>query len=492
VATYKSEKEQELALDADILSRKVGTEGGQVGGDQKLTALRNQLAIQHDLVEKDRARDLDALGLDEAQKKAINAKYNQEIYDLNLGFLKSYKQIQEEIMQASLAEWQLYYEKRKTEIDQNEVEQIRRQDDARQKDLISIRKYNRDRQKIEDEAALARAQTAANNAYLERNATAEGTKARADAEAHLTEVVKGLNQQVTNNRNHGQDAQRDKVINTLNDIEGVYKNSTEAIGNILDIGFEAQKARLADLETLQEKNYEKGVKQIQDSTGTEEEKAARLKVLDSRRMAEKEANDRKLRQMETERAQFEKAASITSIILDTTKAVIGFLHNPGGFAGVALSVTAGILGAAQLAKAIATPVPHYKTGAGVNGKPLHTGGKAVVGDGYEPELITEPGKKPYLSAAVPTMLDLAPMTSVVPISMLDDMSRMWVTDQGILAHQSDNSELSHKLDRLNNTMVWMAGSIKESAKNNRPRVTINNNIGNDLNHLAWVRKNVFE
>jgi hypothetical protein len=258
----------------------------------------------------------------------------------------------------------------------------------------------------------------------------------------------------------------------------------------LDISTENQKAKIEELEAEQQKNYESQITAIQATTISEEEKAARVNVLEKQRMAQKEANDRRERQLEVERAQFEKAASITSIILDTTKAIIGFLHNPGGFAGIALSVAAGITGAAQLAKAVATQVPHYRHGAGIDGRPLHSGGLFVAGDGGEPELVTAPGKKPYLSPATPTLLNEGPMTSVIPLSRLDNMSRMWVTDQGILTYSApDNSQ---DLREIRNAIGWLGGVVKESAKNNRPRVTVVNNFGKDLAHAAWVRKNVFD
>lgn len=463
-------------------------------GDRS-AAIAEEAEAQRKILQADRDAALAKIDntVDNQDKiREINLKFANDQRKLDEDTVAKYLDLQKFAHEQAIAEWKKYYQERENQIEFNEIDQLRNLEEARNRDLINLREYNRQKQKIEDEGRLAKAQGAVQDAYVEVNATKRGTTERAAAEAHLAETVKDLNNQVSVNHQHAEDSKREKVIKTLDDIETAYQNLSNAVGNILDISTESQKAKIEELEATQQKNYESQISAIQASTVSEEEKAARVAVLEKQRMAQKEANDRRERQLEVERAQFQKAASITSIILDTTKAIIGFLHDPGGFAGVALSVAAGITGAAQLAKAVATQVPHYKFGAGINGRPLHPGGPFVAGDGGEQELISEPGKRPYLSPAVPTLLNAAPMTSVIPISRLDNMSRMWVTDQGILTERPNNAAIEDRLDRLNNAIGWLGGVVKESAKNNRPRVTVINNIGKDLAHAAWVRKNIFD
>lgn len=497
LASFRSQTEQKIKLAQDLQQGKQNnpdpfSKPTPISLSDRLSGLSQEYEARRNLLNAELKVELDKEGQTEQEKLALYEKYGADIADLGREFKQTYLNLEKEAQERSIAEWQLYYDHRKNQINENETSQIVQLNAAAENGLVRIRQYARQRQKIEDEAATARAQAAVQNAYVVVNSTKAGTKERADAEGQLTETVKNLSDTVKQKTDNTTTAQRDKILNTLGDIQNGYQSATQGIGTILDIGYDNQKTKIENLDNLQEKSFQKEVSQIQGSTASEEEKAARLKLLETERQTQKEANDRRTRQLDVERAQFEKAASITSIVLGTTEAIIGFLHNPGGFAGIGLSIAAGITGAAQLAKAVATQVPHYKLGAGVNGHPLHAGGLMVVGDGGEQELVTEPGKPAYLSDSKPQLINAAPMTSVVPLSMLNDMSRMWITDQGILSYQPDNSQLSQKFDRLNNTMLSMAASMKESAKNNRPTVIVNNNIAKDMNHLAWVRKNVFE
>lgn len=85
----------------------------------------------------------------------------------------------------------------------------------------------------------------------------------------------------------------------------------------------------------------------------------------------KKLNDGKISQEQYEKqvedikkkaAKREKALAISMAIMSTAQAIIGMLANPGGFAGAALSVAAGITGAAQIAKILATPIDGSSAG----------------------------------------------------------------------------------------------------------------------------------
>lgn len=66
--------------------------------------------------------------------------------------------------------------------------------------------------------------------------------------------------------------------------------------------------------------------------------------------------DKKSAELEKKAAQRKKAYAIGDAIISTAQSIIGFLAKPGGIPGIALSVAAGILGAAQIATIASTPV----------------------------------------------------------------------------------------------------------------------------------------
>jgi hypothetical protein len=464
----------------------------KVALSDRLTGLSEEYAARRDLLNAELKVELDKEGQTAEEKKAIYTKYGSDITQLGKDFKTTYVDLEKEAQEESIREWDLYYEKRKNQIKDNETDEIVLLNKASEDKLISDRKYGRDRKKIEDEAAIASAQTEVANAYLKVNSTKEGTKERADAEAELANKRQDLSDKVKQKGDDDDDARYKKTMTTLEEVKTGYSNTVNGIGEILDIGYNRQKVAIENLESQQQKAYESDIARINGSTLTEQEKSNQLIIIDKNRQAQKEINDRKSRQIDIEKARFEKAASIANIALSTAQAIVGFLHNPGGIPGVALSISAGIIGAAQIAAAVATPLPKYKHGAGIPGQPEHPGGNAVVGDGFEKELIKEPGKQAYWSPAVPTTLDLRPHTQVLPLSRISDMisQGMFVNNSGILMAEHDHT--AEKIDKLNSTMIWHAGVMKEAMKNNRPRVIIKNTIGSDLAHANFIRKNVLD
>ena len=107
------------------------------------------------------------------------------------------------------------------------------------------------------------------------------------------------------------------------------------------------------------------------------------KDADKKYLSEKELEKKKA-ELTLRQQRLNKAAAIFQIGLDTAAAIIRFLSNPGGVAGITLSAMAGVMGAAQLAVAAAKPLPQYAKG--------RKGGKgemALVGE-KGPELMYVP------------------------------------------------------------------------------------------------------
>lgn len=77
--------------------------------------------------------------------------------------------------------------------------------------------------------------------------------------------------------------------------------------------------------------------------------------------------DKKSAELEKKAAQRKKAYAIGDAIISTAQSIIGFLAKPGGIPGIALSVGAGILGAAQVATIASTPVDGSSAGATSSG-----------------------------------------------------------------------------------------------------------------------------
>src|SRR5690606_23798268 len=128
----------------------------------------------------------------------------------------------------------------------------------------------------------------------------------------------------------------------------------------------------------------------------------------------KDAIERRQRHLDMDRARFEKAAGIAKIIIDTATAVTQALPN------IPLSILVGALGAAQLATAIATPIPKYEVGTGYSAE-----GLAWVGEKGR-ELLIDPSGNISLTPDNPTLTYLSGGTKVINNQTLE---RMIIQDQ---------------------------------------------------------------
>lgn len=87
----------------------------------------------------------------------------------------------------------------------------------------------------------------------------------------------------------------------------------------------------------------------------------------SERLALEEQYDQAKKKADYESAKRAQALGVFGAIVSTAQAIIGFLANPGGLRGVALSVLAGITGATQIAAIKRQPLPTFQYGGVVPG-----------------------------------------------------------------------------------------------------------------------------
>jgi len=190
-------------------------------------------------------------------------------------------------------------------------------------------------------------------------------------------------------------------------IGDIINNGIAAISNLGSIGLDRQQQQVDFLEKTQQDQFDAEQDRIQRSSMSEEEKAQKLQELEAVRMAQKLQNERTERRIQIERARYEKAANIANIITSTALAVVNALKIP--IYGTALAIAIGALGAAQLARAIATPIPQYKYGRGVGKEEI-----AITGDGGVSEYIVHKDGTINKTPAVATLTHLMPTDRVIP------------------------------------------------------------------------------
>ncbi len=179
----------------------------------------------------------------------------------------------------------------------------------------------------------------------------------------------------------------DKLKATLDGIDRIKQVSSqvfEIVGGLLNADAETKKNKIRDEQDAAEKKAARDIEIINQSTASEQDKAAKIAIVNARLAAQKEAFARREREIQLQQAKFQKATAIFNIILNTTQAVIKAYTEGDPYTKVARAILAGVAGAAQLAVAIATPIPRFKSGKSASN---NYEGMAVVGDGGRQEII---------------------------------------------------------------------------------------------------------
>lgn len=145
-----------------------------------------------------------------------------------------------------------------------------------------------------------------------------------------------------------------------NNLITIFANATEK--QIRDIDSQTE-AKLASLGLLELSEEEKLEKEYKDAIEKGDMELAKEKLRAKERLRiEKEADNQK-RKLQIEQAKRERDLKIFSVIIDTASAIVKALADPGGYAGIALSVMAGVIGATQVAAIASAPLPAFAAGS---------------------------------------------------------------------------------------------------------------------------------
>lgn len=227
------------------------------------------------------------------------------------------------------------------------------------------------------------------------------------------------------------------VIAKVQEIEGQVAN---IIGGFISANVDKQKAAIQDQLDAIDRKKEADIDAVNVSAISAQDKANKIAAIDARAAAQKEALEKRQRQLDIQRAQFEKAANITGIVIETARAVVHQLAI-GNLAG---AISVGAIGAAQLALAIAAPLPKFAQGT--DDAP---GGLAWVGDGGKGELVITPQGQVMQTPSVPTVMNVPKHSIVLPDARAALESGMVVNRYGRLVQQDVGSHrIEQKLDHI--------------------------------------------
>lgn len=235
------------------------------------------------------------------------------------------------------------------------------------------------------------------------------------------------------------------------------KEAYDAIIAIVDGQYTKQINALQDKQDANTAVYDQEVQHIQDSTLAEEEKSNKLKVLQAEKQAQDDQFNIKKKLVQEQQARFDKAAGIATIAISTAAAIIKQLAATPFPAGALTVALVAAVGAAQLAKAIATPIPKYEKGTD-----YAKGGLSLVSEKGS-EFAIEPGGNAFLTPDTATIMNIKKGTKIYSHNHLEEINNL-MRSSGL--NDRPGTGKPHKAEERNNDhmILWQTDQLKKAFK----------------------------
>jgi len=332
---------------------------------------------------------------------------------------------------------------------------------------LSQRRFNRQRLKLEFDYARDSLLIAIDTAQKKIDLFDISDEDRAKAQAQLAQLEKKLSDASLDYTLKNEKLKRQAILDTLAQVKQMGDQVFSVIDGILNAGAIKQKNMLDAQGKANEEQAQKEIEAINRSGAAEQDKAAQITVINARLAAQKDQIARKEKEADLKKAAFDKAAAIFNIILSTAEAVMKAAPN------IPLMVFTAAIGAAELATAIATPVPKYKHGKGVGDD---YEGLAYVGDGGKSELIEHEDGSMEVTPAVPTLTHVKRKDIIYPdyIKLLHDTAQRDLSNSMRFTPAKNNVE-----DKINATLIKGFAGLSNTIRNKR-EITIKGVSGKDI------------
>jgi hypothetical protein len=154
----------------------------------------------------------------------------------------------------------------------------------------------------------------------------------------------------------------DNFVDRFTKIAEIAQGVLDIVGLFTNIAANREREIIQEQIDDLERKKQKEIEVAQQSIANADERAKAIDRIEKVAAARREALEQKQREADTRRARFEKAANIAAIVLKTSLAVITALAEGDPLTKIPRALAAGAIGAAQLAIAIATPLPKYAKG----------------------------------------------------------------------------------------------------------------------------------
>jgi hypothetical protein len=392
--TRVNARKQAVILEREIIRGQYADELREAKDNQvKIFEANRDYAFKKKKLQEDYERDILAIHQTSiAQRREMEQRDNELFYEF-----------QEERLNKEIDNLQLLQAKRQEEEAKGQEAEVKALNNWYDKKVAATIEGSKKREKVDREYAERRADIEYRYALAE-------LKNQIDFAEKILKARKGVGIDVTNeetklhelrmqlsdletkrvvdNNKRQAKSQKEKLDNikgALEIIQGLESKASNIIGTLISNQSDAKKNELQGQIDLINQAKDKEIDAVNASLASQQDKAAQIAIINARAASDKEQLERKQRQLDLQRARFDKAANIARITIETALAVVHQLGTGDPYTAIPRAIAAGALGAAELAVAIAAPLPKFKDGR--QDGPATWG---VTGDGGKREVVTSP------------------------------------------------------------------------------------------------------
>jgi hypothetical protein len=296
-----------------------------------------------------------------------------------------------------------------------------------QKKLISEEEYQKKRFEIEKYYSLKRQADAIDDLEKQIQKAKDAGQNTLELERKTADLRASIDDELTKRLLDNRDKLAQKEREVANQVIG-------AVQSLVDNGYERQKNALQDQIDAVDTKKQKEIDAVNASLDSEEKKAAQIAIINARADDQKAQLEKKQKEQDVKKAQFDKLIGILQVGIETQKNVSSLsgkaaqakaeaallAANPltAAYAPIATAAAAAIAaqiplalaqGAIQAGLIAAQPIPKYKSGIG-----NHPGGLMWAGDGGKSEIVIPPDGNAFTTPSVATLYDMPAGTVVLP------------------------------------------------------------------------------
>lgn len=311
---------------------------------------------------------------------------------------------------------------------------------------ISLDDFNKKKEKAERDARILALQQEINDLTAQKLRL---ISLKQEQSAEFQRIEKEMNEkqeELTNEHN----AKELEGIIKLNDLKKqLASESVETFNSLVNSQFDNEAKRVQQAMDDLDKQKDKEIEVANATIANKADRELAIAKIEAKAQAQREQLEKRQKQIALDRARFEKASNIAQIISTTAIAVIKAFKDYTGPQAFPIAAAIGAIGALQLARAIAAPLPQFE-----HGTDDAPGGLAVVGEKRR-ELVITPDGKVMQTPAVPTVMNVPKHSIVLPDARAALESGLAVNRYGKLVQQDnggDIKEVGRKIDTLTKVM----------------------------------------